>query len=83
MNGLDKLLVSALYKTIPTIERMFIVTRPTNITGLAAYKQCGFVVDSNPIHDSNHAIAMEHFVVLEYKTEQSNIMQTTADKLIK
>lgn len=82
MNGLEKLLVGVLYKTIPTIKRMFIITRPTNYIGLDTYEQCGFVLDNNPIKDPNHAIAMEHFVVLEYKTEQSNIIQTTANNLI-
>lgn len=82
VNGLEKLLISALYKTIPTIKRMFIITRPTNCLGLTTYEQCGFVRDNNPIQDPNHAIAMEHFVVLEYKTEQSDIIQKSADKLI-
>jgi ribosomal protein S18 acetylase RimI-like enzyme len=80
--GLEKLLVSALYKSIPIIKRMFIITRPTNYMGLDAYEQCGFVQDNNPIQDPNHAIAMEHFVVLEYKTEQSDIIQISANRLI-
>lgn len=82
MNGLEKLLISALYKTIPTIKRMFIITRPTNSIGLGAYEQCGFAQDNNPIQDPNHVLAMEHFVVLEYKTEQSETIQNTANKLI-
>lgn len=80
--GLEKTVLSSILHVIPHVKRMFTVTRPTNTTRLTALKTCGFTQDLNPGQDPNHTIALKHFVVFEYKTEQSDILQKAAATLI-
>jgi hypothetical protein len=79
---LEKILLSTIFNVIPQVKRMFTITRPTNIKTLAAYSACGLTQDYNPVQDPNHQITMNHFVVFEYRTEQSDILQKTAKTLI-
>jgi len=79
---LEKILFSTILNIIPSVKRLFTITRPTNSPAIAAYKRCGFTQDRNPVQDPNHKVAMEHFVIFEYKTEQSDILQKTATTLI-
>ena len=41
----------------------------------------GFVVDQNPILD--HAFNRQHWAFMEYKTDQSDILQKIAETLVK
>jgi len=77
--GLGKILMSSIFKIAPEIQRIFLCTRVTNSNALRAYRNWGFIDDKNPILD--HAFNLNHWMFLEYKTEQSNILQKTA-KLI-
>lgn len=72
--GLGKILMSS------TITRIFLCTRITNIAALHAYRRWGFVIDHNPIMD--HAFNLDHWTFMEYKTDESNILQNAAEKLI-
>ncbi len=76
---LERILLSSIFAIIPQVQRIFIITRPTNSTALNAYKTCGFIQDVNPIQDPNHTITTEHFVVFEYKSNQCNILQNIAE----
>jgi ribosomal protein S18 acetylase RimI-like enzyme len=78
---LERILLSTILNVIPQVKRMFTITRPTNSATIAAYKKCGFTQDMNPVQDPNHKISMEHLVVFEYKTEQSDVLQKTAATL--
>lgn len=78
--GLGKILMSSIFKIIPTITRIFLCTRVTNVAALHAYRRWGFVIDHNPIMD--HAFNPDHWTFMEYKVDQSNILQKTAEKLI-
>lgn len=79
---LEKILLSSILKVIPPVKRMFTITRPTNSATIDAYRACGFTQDLDPVQDPNHTISMEHLVIFEYKTEQSDILQKTAATLI-
>lgn len=77
--GLGKLLMSSIYKIDPTIKRIFLCTRVTNSNALQAYRSWGFVTDEKPILD--HPFNLAHWSFMEYKTEQSDILQNTATML--
>ncbi len=79
---LEKILFSTILNVIPAVKRIFVITRPTNAEALTVYNACGFMQDNNPIQDPHHQINMEHFIIMEYKTEQSDILQKTAIMLI-
>jgi hypothetical protein len=74
--GIGKLLMSSIYKIDPTIKRIFLCTRITNTNALSAYRSWGFVTDENPIMD--HPFNLAHWSFMEYKTEQSDVLQEAA-----
>jgi len=78
--GIGKLLMSSIFKIIPSIKRIFLCTRITNINALQAYHSWGFVADENPLMD--HPFNVAHWSFMEYKTEQTNILQERATTLI-
>lgn len=80
--GLDRLLMSSIFKILPKTERIFLYTRPTNETALKTYYDIGFTQDLAPIQDPNHKINMEYQISLEYKAKQSTTLQETAQILI-
>lgn len=77
--GLEQILLSSIFKVIPHVKRIFTITRPTNSSTITAYQSCGFIEDLNPIQDPNHKINNKHFVVFEYNSKDSNILQKLAD----
>jgi len=74
--GLGKLLMSSIYTITPDIKRIFLCTRVTNLNALQAYRSWGFITDDRPILD--HPFNMAHWSFMEYKTEQSDVLQKTA-----
>jgi GNAT superfamily N-acetyltransferase len=78
--GLGKLLMSSICKIAPNIKRIFLCTRVTNTSALQAYRSWGFVTDEKPILD--HPFNLAHWSFMEYKTEQSDILQKIAATLI-
>lgn len=71
--GLGKLLMSSIFKIVPDIKRIFLCTRVTNVVALNAYRSWGFTIDKSPILD--HAFNMNHWTFMEYKVDQSDILQ--------
>lgn len=77
--GLGRILMSSIFKIDPTIMRIFLCTRVTNQTALAAYHAWGFMLDEHPILD--HAFNLNHWIFLEYKANEQHILQDTAKEL--
>jgi hypothetical protein len=80
-NSLEKLLLGSLIRMLPQAKRIFTMVRPTNTYTLQTLESCGFIEDENPIQDPHHPIDTKYLTVLEYKTNQSNILQKTAESL--
>jgi hypothetical protein len=79
--GLEALLLGSLACVMPEVKRIFTAVRPTNNLVLEGLGACGFVEDKNPIQDPYHPIDSKHFVVLECKADQSELLQKTAERL--
>jgi ribosomal protein S18 acetylase RimI-like enzyme len=75
---LDQLLMSTIFSILPKTERVFLYARPTNNTALKTYYDLGFTRDLSPTQDPNHKINTEYLIPLEYKAEQSSILQELA-----
>lgn len=75
--GLGRLLMSSIFKIIPDLKRIFLCTRVTNETALKAYSAWGFIKDEAPVLD--HAFNLAHWSFMEYKSDQSDVLQKTAD----
>ena len=80
-NGLDQLLMSSIFNIVPQVKRLFLFSRPTNSSALETYRSCGFTQDLNFVQDPNHKVNLEYLIPLEYRAEQSNILQKTAQTL--
>ncbi len=76
--GLGKLLMSSIFNIAPDIKRIFLCTRITNKNALRAYRSWGFVPDLNPIEEPNFKMIREHWNYMEYKIENSDVLQKTA-----
>jgi len=79
--GLAKLLLSSLFAVLPETERIFLCTRVTNTTALKAYAACGFTKDENPTQEPHHVFDLNHWTFMEYKAEQSSILQKVTKTL--
>ena len=77
--GLGKLLMCSIFKIVPTVQRIFLSTRITNEHAIRAYQNWGFTKDPNPVQA--HFKFTEHWIHLEYKTDQSSILQKVAEGL--
>ncbi len=74
--GIGKILMSSIFKILPTINRIFLCTRITNKQALNAYLQWGFVKDENPDNNENgYTFNLNHWIFLEYKAKSSNLLQ--------
>jgi len=81
--GLGKLLMSSIFKILPTVNRIFLFTRVTNDKAIGVYKAWGFTENLHPIQDPNFVFKKEHWVSLEYKIESADTLQKTAETLTK
>ncbi|MBI5345648.1 MAG: GNAT family N-acetyltransferase [Chlamydiae bacterium] len=79
--GLEKLLMSSIFKIVQEVKRLFIYVRPTNEWDINMYNAWGFHQDLNPIQDPNHKVNMDCLIIMEYKTELSKSLQETAKAL--
>jgi GNAT superfamily N-acetyltransferase len=73
--GVEKLLMSSIFKILPSVTRLFLHNRPTNEKALAFYKKWGF----KPL-----AGTKADWPDFEYVTESSNVLQkaaTTCDEI--
>ncbi len=78
--GLAKLLMASIFNIAPQIKRIFLCTRVTNDTALRAYQSWGFIKDLNPIQDPHYKFNLNHWTFMEYKTDQSDVLQEVAKK---
>ena len=80
--GLGKLLMSSILKIVPSeCKRIFLSTRITNEIAQKAYAAWGFTPDANPIQEPYFQQKSEHWIFMEYKVDQSDILQKTTEKL--
>lgn len=78
-HGLGKILMSSIFKIDPTIKRIFLCTRVTNKTALNAYRAWGFTPDKHPTLD--HAFNLNHWMFLEYKADEQQLLQNKAKEM--
>lgn len=76
--GLGKLLASSIFKLLPKTERIFLYTRTTNEVAQKAYSAYGFKLSKKPITDQ---IFAKGWLMFEYDSKESDILQKTAHKL--
>ncbi|HSW73762.1 MAG TPA: GNAT family N-acetyltransferase, partial [Candidatus Limnocylindria bacterium] len=67
--GIEKLLVSSIFKIVPDITRLFLHTRVTNSKALDLYQSWGFERYAGPLAD---------WADLEYVTEKAATLQKVA-----
>lgn len=75
--GLEALLLGSLFAIIKP-QRIFTAIRSTNIQEKEIFTSCGFTINENPQQDPNHKLNLEHWIVMEYKTD---MVQTIATRL--
>lgn len=68
--GLEKAMLSSIFKLIPQTKRLFCFARPTHKTGLEMYKALDFVPDSSSFVDPNHKVNTQYCIPLEYRIER-------------
>ena len=71
--GLEKLLMSSIFKLRPNAQRIFLHTRSTNQRAIELYEEWGFV---------QCAGKLPHWTDVEYLVEQSSIVQQTSATLV-
>ena len=73
--GLEKALLSSIFRIIPQTERIFLFVRPTNGIALEMYKALEFVPDLDLFLDPNHKVNVNYLTPLEYRTKPGHILQ--------
>ena len=71
-HGLEKLLMSSIFRLQPEVKRIFLHTRSTNITAIDAYKELGF---------TEFEEKLPNWIDLEYIANQSDTLQTVSKDL--
>ena len=79
--GLDKLLMSSIFKILPTTQRIFLGTRPTHKQAIKAYCSWGFSEDLAFTQDPSHEVNSQYFAIYEYLSDQTDLLQEIADQL--
>lgn len=72
--GLEKMLMTLIFKILPLTKRIFLFVRPTNTKAIEIYSSIGFQKDENPFQDPNHKTS-NTYSCLEYQIDNSNILQ--------
>lgn len=67
--GIEQLLMSTIFKLLPSVTRIFLHTRISNEQAIKLYSSWGFV---------QHAGPLPYWIDLEYRTENSDMLQKTA-----
>ena len=67
--GLEKMLMSSIFKILPNVTRLFLHNRPTNATALAFYEEWGF---------KSFAGTNADWPDFEYLTENAQVLQKAA-----
>ncbi|MBA3236777.1 MAG: hypothetical protein H0T62_00300 [Parachlamydiaceae bacterium] len=78
---LQKILMGFIVKILPETKRIFLFARPTDTSALKLYASLGFKNDETPFHDPNHKINHPSMTSLEYRIENSKILQSAVNLL--
>ena len=79
--GLEKAMLSSIFKLIPQTQRIFLFVRPTNEIALGMYKDLEFVPDIDLLLDPHHKVNINYLTPLEYTIELGHILQKTVEFL--
>ncbi len=79
--GLEMLLLSSIIRVLPDVMRIFTMIRPTNQNARIVFESCGFEEDKEPVQDPHHPIDEKYLLVLDYRTDRSDILQKMAQQL--
>jgi hypothetical protein len=77
----DQLLMGMVFKILPQTKRIFLFARPTDSAALKMYAAMGFERDEKPFQDPSHKINHQNLASLEYKIENSKILQGIVEKI--
>ena len=74
---LQNILMGLVFKILPQTKRIFLFARPTDSAALEMYAAMGFERDENPFQDPSHKINHQYLASLNYRIENSKILQRT------
>ena len=74
---LQNILMGLVFKILPQTKRIFLFARPTDSASLEMYAAMGFERDENPFQDPSHKINHQYLASLDYRIENSKILQRT------
>jgi len=74
---LHNILMGLVFKILPQTKRIFLFARPTDSAALEMYAAMGFERDENPFQDPSHKINHQYLASLDYRIENSKILQRT------
>ena len=80
---LQNILMGLTFKILPQTKRIFLFARPTDSVSLEMYAAMGFKRDENPFEDPSHKINHRYLASLDYRIENSKILQRTVEKMEK
>ncbi|MBI3900749.1 MAG: hypothetical protein HY324_01200 [Chlamydiia bacterium] len=74
-------LMSLVFSILPQTKRIFLFTRPTDAPALEMYAAMGFEKDENPFEDLGHKINRQYLTTLNYRIENSKILQMATETM--
>ena len=78
---IQNILMGLVFKILPLTKRIFLFARPTDSPALQMYASMGFERDENPFHDPNHKINHQYLTSLEYRIDNSKILQSAVEQM--
>ena len=75
------ILMSLVFSILPQTKRIFLFTRPTDSAALEMYAAMGFEKDENPFEDPGHKINRQYLTTLNYRIENSKILQMATETM--
>lgn len=76
---LQNILMGLVFKILPQTKRIFLFARPTDSAALKMYSAMGFERDKTPFQDPSHKINHQYLASLDYRIENSKILQRTVE----
>lgn len=78
---LRNILMGLVFKILPQTKRIFLFARPTDSAALEMYAAMGFERDENPFQDPSHKINSQYLASLDYRIENSKILQRSVEEM--
>lgn len=78
---LQNILMGLVFKILPQTKRIFLFARPTDSAALEMYADMGFERDENPFQDPSHKINHQYLASLDYRIENSKILQRSVEEM--